>query len=63
MKKPLIVALVLAGFAFFACNKDDDNDNPPVTTVDLLASGTWKIDTIGFDADKNGTIDEGVPGG
>src|SRR5215211_2009521 len=63
MKKPFIVALILAGFAFFACNKDDGNDNPPVTTVDLLASGTWKIDTIGFDADKNGSIDEGVPGG
>ncbi len=29
----------------------------------MLASGTWKIDTIGFDANKDGTIDEPVPGG
>lgn len=62
MKRLIIVALVLAGFAFVACNKDDDN-NTPVTAVDLLASGTWKIDTIGFDGNKDGTIDEAVPGG
>lgn len=62
MKKPIIVALILCGFAFFACKKDDDNVTP-VTAVDLLASGTWNIDTIGFDGDKNGTIDEPVPGG
>ena len=63
MKKPIIVALIVAGCAFVACNKDDDNNNPAVTTIDLLASGTWKIDTIGFDANKDGTIDEAVPGG
>jgi hypothetical protein len=62
MKKPIIVALILAGFAFYACKKDDDNVTP-VTAVDLLASGTWNIDTIGFDGDKNGSIDEAVPGG
>ena len=63
MKKPIIVVLLLAGFAISACDKDDDNDTPPVTTVDLLASGTWKIDTIGFDGNKDGVIDEAIPGG
>lgn len=63
MKKPVIVALILAGFTFFACKKDDDDKVTPVTAVDLLASGAWKIDTVGFDADKNGTIDEAVPSG
>ena len=62
MKKPVIVALILAGFTFFACKKDDDKVTP-VTTVDLLASGAWKFDTIGFDADNNGSIDEAVPPG
>ena len=62
MKKPIIVALLLAGFAIASCDKDDDNDTP-VTAVDLITSGTWNIDTIGFDADKNGTIDSPVPGG
>ena len=61
MKKLIIVALFIAG-AFIACKKDDDKVTP-VTAVDLLASGTWNIDTIGFDADKNGSIDEAVPGG
>ena len=62
MKKPIIVALLLAVFAIASCDKDDDNDTP-VTAVDLITSGTWSIDTIGFDADKNGTIDSPVPGG
>ena len=62
MKKPILVALILAGVTFFACKKDDDKVTP-VTTVDLLASGTWRIDTIGFDGDKNGAIDEAVPPG
>lgn len=62
MKKPIIVALFLAGFAIASCDKDDDNGTP-VTAVDLIASGTWNIDTIGFDADKNGSIDSPVPGG
>jgi len=62
MKKPIIVALFLAGFAIASCDKDDDNGTP-VTAVDLITSGTWNIDTIGFDADKNGSIDSPVPGG
>ena len=64
MKTPIIVAFVLTGLIFMACNKDDDNNStPPVTAFDLLTSGTWSIDTIAFDADKNGTIDTPIPGG
>jgi hypothetical protein len=62
MKKPVIVALALTCATFFACKKDDDKVTP-VTAVDLLASGAWRIDTIGFDGDKNGSIDEAVPSG
>lgn len=62
MKKALIAALLFTVIAAVSCKKDDDTDNA-VTAVDLIASGTWKIDTIGFDADKNGTIDSPVPGG
>ena len=57
------LAFLLTGLIFMACNKDDDNSTPPVTAFDLLTSGTWSIDTIAFDADKNGTIDTPIPGG
>ena|SRR5690348_9721817 len=63
MKKPVIVALIFAGFVFYACKKDDKTTNPTATTVDLLANGAWKIDTIGFDDNKDGVIDEAIPGG
>jgi hypothetical protein len=63
MKKLIVVAFILAGLTFVACNKDDDNNDTGATTIDLLASGTWKIDTIGFDGNKDGIIDEEVPGG
>lgn len=62
MKKALIAAILFTGFAIASCDKDDDNDTP-VTAADLIASGTWKIDTIAFDSNKDGTIDSPVPGG
>jgi hypothetical protein len=62
MKKTLIAVLMLTGLAVVSCDKDDDNDTP-VTAVDLIASGTWLIDTIAFDSNKDGTIDSPVPGG
>ncbi|MBL7697607.1 MAG: lipocalin family protein [Chitinophagaceae bacterium] len=62
MKKVLIAALMLSGFAVVSCDKDDDNDDP-VNAVDLITNGTWLIDTIAFDANKDGTIDSPVPGG
>ena len=63
MKKAIIVALMFAGFATVSCDKDDDNDSDPVTALDLVTSATWKIDTIGFDSDKDGNIDSPIPGG
>jgi hypothetical protein len=62
MKKAIIVAMVFIGFATVACKKDK-TENKTVTKADLVASTTWSIDTIGFDMDKNGTIDSEVPGG
>ena len=62
MKKALIAAIMVSTIAIASCKKDNDNDKP-VTAVDLIASGTWNIDTIGFDSDKNGSIDTPVPGG
>lgn len=62
MKNVLIAALLLSGLAIASCDKDDDNDTP-VTAVDLITTGTWLIDTIAFDANKDGTIDSPFPGG
>ncbi len=62
MKKVLIAALMLSGLAIVSCDKDKDDD-APLTAVDLITDGTWTIDTIGFDSDKNNTIDSPVPGG
>lgn len=63
MKKAILVAIVSIGIAAIACNKNNDGDNEPVAAVDLVTSTTWRIDTIGFDMDKNGEIDSEVPGG
>jgi hypothetical protein len=38
---------------FSACSKDDD----PLTTSEMLASGSWKFDEGGVDNDQNGTVD------
>jgi hypothetical protein len=61
MKKAILVAMGFVGLATVACKKDDNNK--PVTSVDLITSTTWKIDTIGFDNDKNGEIDQAVATG
>lgn len=64
MKKVFFVGLVSVALLAVACKKDSDPPpEDPVTAVDLLTSATWKIDTIGFDLDKNGEIDTEVPGG
>lgn len=61
MKKAIIVAVVFIGLAAAACKKN--GSDMPITSVDLISGTSWKIDTIGFDADKNGVIDSEVPGG
>ena len=62
MKKAFLVAVTLAGIATVGCKKDKDVEEPP-STVDLITSTTWKIDTIGFDENKDGQIDGALPGG
>ena len=60
MKNAFVVATLFLAIAAVSCKKDDDD---PVTTAEMLTSATWKIDTVGFDMDKNGEIDSPVPGG
>lgn len=61
MKKAILVAMVFIGIVIVGCKKNEDNI--PVTPVDIITASTWKIDTIGFDMDKNGVIDQPLPGG
>jgi hypothetical protein len=62
MKKAIVAgSLFLAIVVAVSCKKDDDDQ--PQTTAELITSTTWRIDTIAFDMDKNGTIDMQVPGG
>lgn len=63
MNKLLFVTLGFAVIAVAACKKDSDNREEPVPAVELITSTTWKIDTIGFDLNKNGEIDTEIPGG
>ena len=70
MKKLIVPAGVCAFVFIAACSKSSNSDpTPPIdpvvtpTAVDLMVGHIWKIDTIGFDSDKNGSIDTPVPGG
>jgi hypothetical protein len=63
MKKAILVAMSLIGLGIVACKKDKAEVTPPATSAELLMSATWKIDTIGFDMNKDGTLDSEVPGG
>ena len=63
MKNALLFSLGSLVLASVACSKDDDNDPPPAppTSVELVTSNTWRIDTMGIDANKDGTIDQALP--
>lgn len=67
MKKVLLPAAAVAGLLFCACSKKDSTPDttpaPVATAADIMTAHTWKIDTIAFDTDKNGSIDMAVPGG
>ncbi len=72
MKKTLVPLAIAATFLIAACSKkSNDSGTPPpdkdtiptVKAADLLAAHIWKIDTIAFDTNNDGTIDTGVPGG
>lgn len=62
MKNPVIVAIALFLVGIAACKKDKNIDDA-VTPINIITNASWQIDTIGFDADKNGAIDQGLPGG
>ena len=59
MKNAIVVATLFLALAAVSCKKDDEK----ATTVELLTASSWKIDTAGFDMDKNGEIDSPIPGG
>jgi hypothetical protein len=61
MKKAVLIATGIIGLAIVACKKNDNGK--AATNVELITSTTWSIDTIGFDNDANGQIDNAVPGG
>ncbi|HEX2606639.1 MAG TPA: lipocalin family protein [Flavisolibacter sp.] len=54
MKKLLLVAL--SGLVFTACKKNDSGTTVQ-TKSDLLAKGTWKFESGGIDANKDGNVD------
>lgn len=63
MKNALLFCFGSLVLASVACSKDDNNDPPPAppTAVELVTSNTWRIDTMGIDANKDGTIDSPLP--
>ncbi len=72
MKKVILVVGIGAFFFITACSKSNSGSTPipvppvdsvPPTSAERIVAHPWKIDTIGFDADKNGSIDTPVPGG
>ena len=59
MKLKLLFFALLA-FSVYSCSKDDDDDGP-VTNVELISASAWKFDTAGIDANRDGTIDAAIP--
>ena len=62
VKSTALAALFCSGLLWPACKKDDKK-SPAKTNFEMLSASSWKIDTIGFDMDRNGTIDAEIPGG
>ena len=59
MKKLLffLPVLILA----VSCDNDDDDDTPSGSTkTQTLTQTTWKFESAGIDADKNGTMDQDI---
>lgn len=59
MKNAIVVAALFLAVAAVSCKKDK-NEDEGLTTFQLITSSNWKIDTIGWDMDKNGVIDGAV---
>lgn len=62
MKNALLFSVSALVVASVACKKDDKDPAPtPPTSVELITSNTWRIDTMGLDANKDGVIDAALP--
>jgi len=62
MKNVLLVPISALLLVSVACSKDDKDPAPtPPTSVELITSNTWRIDTMGLDANKDGVIDGSLP--
>lgn len=60
MKKILLALPVLV--LLISCDKDDDDDSQGKTKTELLTQQAWKLESIGTDADNNGTIEQSISG-
>lgn len=48
---------LIALLAFTSCSKKSDPQPAAQTKTDLLVASSWKVNDVGLDQDKNGTID------
>src|SRR5882757_155761 len=56
MKKWTLCAIILcSAIAVFSCKKSSDSSSKPKTT--LVTQSAWKIQSVGVDANKDGTVD------
>jgi hypothetical protein len=62
MYKPILVAAIFVVVATVACKKDKNEDDKP-TAIDLISASSWKIDTVGWDKNSDGEIDEALQPG
>ena len=62
-KSCLITTVVILVMVIASCQKDDNTQTLPPTKTELISSSTWRFDTAGIDADKNGSMDTLLPPG
>jgi hypothetical protein len=53
--KNKFLALAALSVMFFACDKEDEPDEP--TRTQTITQASWKLDVAGIDQDKDGDID------
>lgn len=61
MYKAILGAAIFVVIATVACKKDKEDDKQ--TAVDLITASSWKIDTVGWDKNSDGQIDEALQPG
>ncbi|GAA4322109.1 hypothetical protein [Flaviaesturariibacter amylovorans] len=61
--KKILFATVAGTLLFAACKKSSDDDTPAVTNTTRITATPWIYKSAGFDMDRNGTIDQALPGG